>query len=158
NSVNPFRLEGQATAAYEIREALGGPPDAMCLPVGNAGNISAYWLGFRRFHQAGRIDRLPRMLGFQAAGAAPIVHGTPVEHPETLATAIRIGNPASWCLALDARDQSGGSIEAVTDQQIMAAWRDLAALEGIFCEPASPGGACRSKPAGPRAMPAMSQY
>ncbi|HMO59474.1 MAG TPA: threonine synthase [Roseiflexaceae bacterium] len=140
NSVNPFRLEGQATAAYEICEALGGPPDAMCLPVGNAGNISAYWLGFRRFHQAGRIDRLPRMLGFQAAGAAPIVHGTPVEHPETLATAIRIGNPASWCLALDARDQSGGSIEAVTDQQIMAAWRDLAALEGIFCEPASAAG------------------
>jgi threonine synthase len=140
NSVNPFRLDGQATAAYEICEALGGPPDGLCLPVGNAGNISAYWLGFRRFHEAGRITAMPRMLGFQAAGAAPIVHGHPIDHPETVATAIRIGNPASWCYALDARDQSEGVIDAVTDEQILAAWRELAALEGVFCEPASAAG------------------
>jgi threonine synthase len=140
NSVNPHRLDGQTTAAYEICDALGGPPDALCLPVGNAGNISAYWLGFRRYHQAGKIDRRPRMLGFQAAGAAPIVHGATVEHPETIATAIRIGNPASWRLALNARDESGGLIESVTDEQIIAAWRGLARLEGIFCEPASAAG------------------
>jgi len=140
NSINPHRLEGQTTAAYEICDTLGGPPDALCLPVGNAGNISAYWLGFSRYHAAGKIDRRPTMLGFQAAGAAPIVHGAPVEHPETVATAIRIGNPASWKLALKARDESGGMIEAVTDEQIVAAWRDLARLEGVFCEPASAAG------------------
>jgi len=140
NSVNPHRLEGQATAAYEICDTLGGPPDALCLPVGNAGNITAYWLGFRRYHEAGRIDRLPKMLGFQATGAAPIVLGHPVEHPETIATAIRIGNPASWCYALDARDQSGGLIEMVTDEQILQSWRDLARLEGVFVEPASAAG------------------
>jgi threonine synthase len=140
NSVNPHRLDGQTTAAFEICDALGGAPDALCLPVGNAGNISAYWLGFCRYHAASKIDRRPAMLGFQAAGAAPIVNGAPVEHPETVATAIRIGNPASWKLALNARDESGGLIEAVTDEQIVAAWRDLARLEGVFCEPASAAG------------------
>lgn len=140
NSVNPFRLEGQATAAYEICDVLGGPPDALCLPVGNAGNISAYWLGFSRYHTAGKITKRPKMLGFQAAGAAPIVHDAPVEHPETVATAIRIGNPASWKLATNARDESGGLIDAITDEQIIAAWRDLANMEGVFCEPASAAG------------------
>jgi threonine synthase len=140
NSVNPHRLEGQTTAAYEICDALGGAPDALCLPVGNAGNISAYWLGFSRYHAAGKIARRPLMLGFQAAGAAPIVLGAPVAHPETVATAIRIGNPASWKLALNARDESGGLIDCVTDEQIIAAWRDLAQLEGVFCEPASAAG------------------
>ncbi len=140
NSVNPYRIEGQTTGAYEICDALGGPPDGMCLPVGNAGNITAYWLGYRRYHEQGKIDRLPKMLGFQAAGAAPIVHNAPVAYPETVATAIRIGNPASWCYALSARDESGGLIDAVTDEQIMAAWRDMARLEGVFCEPASAAG------------------
>lgn len=140
NSVNPYRLEGQATAAYEICDALGGPPDALCLPVGNAGNITAYWMGFRRYHEAGRIDRLPKMLGFQAEGAAPIVRGHAVERPETIATAIRIGNPASWRYALDARDQSGGLIDCVSDDQILHSWRDLARLEGVFVEPASAAG------------------
>jgi threonine synthase len=140
NSVNPDRIEGQTTAAYEICDALGGPPDALCLPVGNAGNITAYWLGFCRYHQAGKIARRPRMLGFQAAGAAPIVQGAPVAHPETVATAIRIGNPASWRGAVAARDESGGLIDSVTDEQIIAAWRDLARLEGVFCEPASAAG------------------
>jgi threonine synthase len=140
NSINPFRLEGQTTAAYEICDALGAPPDGLCLPVGNAGNISAYWLGFCRYYEAGKIDRRPRMLGFQAAGAAPIVRGSPIEHPETVATAIRIGNPASWRLATKARDESGGLIDSVTDEQIIATWRDLARLEGIFCEPASAAG------------------
>lgn len=140
NSVNHDRIEGQATGAYEICDALGRAPDGMCLPVGNAGNITAYWLGFNRYAEAGRVANRPRMLGFQAAGAAPIVHGAAVEHPETVATAIRIGNPASWCYALDARDQSGGLIDAVTDEEILASWRDLARLEGIFCEPASAAG------------------
>lgn len=140
NSVNPFRLDGQTTAAYEICDTLGGAPDALCLPVGNAGNISAYWLGFSRYHAAGKISARPRMLGFQAAGAAPIVLGHPIEHPETVATAIRIGNPASWQLATAARDESGGLIDSVTDEQIIAAWRDLAQLEGVFCEPASAAG------------------
>ena len=140
NSINPFRIEGQTTAAYEICDTLGGAPDGLCLPVGNAGNISAYWRGFCRYHEAGKIDRRPRMLGFQAAGAAPIVLGAPVEHPETVATAIRIGNPASWRYAVSARDESGGLIDSVTDAQIIAAWRDLARLEGVFCEPASAAG------------------
>ncbi|HNP74159.1 MAG TPA: threonine synthase [Kouleothrix sp.] len=140
NSVNPHRLEGQTTAAYEICDALGGAPDALCLPVGNAGNISAYWMGFCRYAEAGKIAGRPRMLGFQAAGAAPIVLGRPVEHPETVATAIRIGNPASWPLATKARDESCGLIDAVSDEQIVAAWRDLARLEGVFCEPASAAG------------------
>ena len=140
NSVNPLRLEGQATAAYEICDALGAAPDYLCLPVGNAGNISAYWLGFKRYAERGRVSRRPCMLGFQAAGAAPIVHGAPIQDPETLATAIRIGNPASWRLAAEARDESCGLIDAVSDSEIVRAWRDLAALEGIFCEPASAAG------------------
>ncbi len=140
NSVNPHRIEGQTTAAYEIRDELGGAPDALCLPVGNAGNISAYWLGFKRYHAAGKIAQRPRMLGFQAEGSAPIVRGAPVAYPETVATAIRIGNPASWQGATAARDESGGIIDAVSDEQIIAAWRDLARLEGVFCEPASAAG------------------
>ncbi len=137
NSVNPYRLLGQQTAAFEVCDDLGGPPDVLAIPVGNAGNISAYWMGFRAYLQAGVIDRPPRMWGFQAAGAAPIVLGHPVEHPETFATAIRIGNPASWEKAVAARDESGGLIEAVTDDEIFAAYRDVVALAGIFCEPAS---------------------
>jgi threonine synthase len=140
NSVNQHRIEGQTTAAYEICDQLGDAPDALCLPVGNAGNITAYWRGFCRYHTAGKIATRPKMLGFQAAGAAPIVRGAPVEHPETVATAIRIGNPASWQYAIAARDESAGLIDAVTDEQIIAAWRDLARLEGIFCEPASAAG------------------
>ncbi len=140
NSINPHRIEGQTTAAYEICDTLGGAPDALCLPVGNAGNITAYWLGFKRYHAAGKISQRPRMLGFQAEGAAPIVRGAPIEHPETVATAIRIGNPASWRGAVAARDESGGLIDCVSDAQIIAAWRDLARLEGVFCEPASAAG------------------
>ncbi len=140
NSVNPHRIEGQATAAYEICDALGGPPDGLCLPVGNAGNITAYWLGFRRYVAAGRTDRCPQMLGFQAEGAAAIVRGVPIAQPETVATAIRIGNPASWQGAVTARDASGGILDWVTDAEILNAWRDLARLEGIFCEPASAAG------------------
>ena len=140
NSVNPFRIEGQTTAAYEICDVLGSAPDYICLPVGNAGNISAYWLGFKRYAEQGKISSRPCMLGFQAAGAAPIVHNMPIEHPETLATAIRIGNPASWRTAVAARDESCGMIDAVTDEEIVQAWRDLAALEGVFCEPASAAG------------------
>ena len=140
NSVNPDRIEGQTTAAYEICDALGDAPDYLCLPVGNAGNISAYWLGFKRYEECGRATRRPAMLGFQAAGAAPIVHGAVVERPDTLATAIRIGNPASWRMAIAARDESRGMIDCVTDEEIVRAWRDLAALEGVFCEPASAAG------------------
>jgi threonine synthase len=140
NSVNPYRIEGQTTAAYEICDVLGGAPDYLCLPVGNAGNISAYWLGFKRYLAAGKIAGSPCMLGFQAAGAAPIVADAPIEHPETLATAIRIGNPASWKTAVAARDESCGLIDKVTDDEIVQAWRDLAALEGVFCEPASAAG------------------
>ena len=140
NSINPHRIEGQTTAAYEICDTLDGAPDALCLPVGNAGNITAYWLGFKRYHAAGKISQRPRMLGFQAEGAAPIVHGAPIEHPETVATAIRIGNPASWRGAVAARDESGGQIDCVSDTQIITAWRDLARLEGVFCEPASAAG------------------
>ncbi|MCO5971608.1 threonine synthase [Actinoallomurus soli] len=131
NSVNKYRLHGQKTAAFEIIDALGGAPDVHCLPVGNAGNITAYWMGYKE------SDARPRMLGFQAAGAAPIVRGEPVTSPQTIATAIRIGNPASWDLALKARDESGGAIEAVTDRQILAAYRLLAREEGVFVEPAS---------------------
>ncbi len=137
NSVNPFRIEGQKTAAFEVCDDLGRAPDVLAIPVGNAGNITAYWAGFRDYLAAGRIDALPRMWGFQAAGAAPIVAGHPIEHPETVATAIRIGNPASWASAEAARDESGGRIGAVTDDEILAAYRDLARLEGIFCEPSS---------------------
>jgi threonine synthase len=131
NSVNEFRIEGQKTAAFEIVEALGDELDALCIPVGNAGNITAYWRGFK---QAGWQ---PRMLGFQAAGAAPLVHGVPIEDPETVASAIRIGNPARWEEAMDAMTSSGGAVNAVTDEQILAAYSFLARSEGIFCEPAS---------------------
>jgi threonine synthase len=137
NSVNPARIEGQKTAAFEIVDALGSAPTVHCLPVGNAGNITAYWKGYCEDADAGRITDLPRMLGWQAAGSAPIVHGEPVAHPETIATAIRIGNPASWQGAVDARDESGGHIGAVTDAEILEAYRLVAAVEGVFVEPAS---------------------
>jgi len=137
NSVNPYRLEGQKTAAFEIIDALGDAPDALCIPVGNAGNITAYWRGFREYYEAGNGSRKPRMLGFQAAGAAPIVRGEAIPNPQTFATAIRIGNPASWQGAIAARDESGGSITAVEDSEILEAYRLLAQEEGIFAEPAS---------------------
>jgi threonine synthase len=137
NSVNPYRLEGQKTAAFEVCEDLGGAPDYLAIPVGNAGNISAYWQGFREYRATGIVESVPVMLGFQAAGAAPLVLGHRVERPETVATAIRIGDPASADKARAARDESGGRIEAVTDDEILAAYRDLVRLEGIFCEPAS---------------------
>jgi threonine synthase len=140
NSVNPDRLAGQKTAAFEVIEQLGDAPDVHCLPVGNAGNISAYWMGYREYLAAGRASKAPRMLGFQAAGAAPLVTGAPVRAPETIASAIRIGNPASWRLAEAARDESGGLISAVTDEQILAAYRLLAEREGVFGEPASAAG------------------
>lgn len=145
NSVNPARIEGQKTAAFEIVDALGDAPDIHCLPVGNAGNITAYWKGYTEYADpdapgaggAALATRRPRMLGFQAAGAAPLVLGHPVSEPETIATAIRIGNPASWAQAEAARDESGGLIDAVTDEEILAAHRLLSAREGIFVEPAS---------------------
>jgi threonine synthase len=137
NSVNPFRLEGQKTAAFEVCDDLGRAPDILAIPVGNAGNISAYWMGFREYAAAGLIPAVPRMWGFQAAGAAPLVVGHRIDHPETVATAIRIGDPASWTRAIDARDASAGRIDAVTDDEILAAYRALAREQGIFCEPAS---------------------
>ncbi len=137
NSINPYRLEGQKTAAFEVCDQIGRSPDYHVLPVGNAGNITAYWKGYREYKKAGRIDSLPKMIGFQAAGAAPIVKGRPVKNPETIATAIRIGNPASWKSALQARDESGGLIDAVTDEEILEAYSLVARTEGIFCEPAS---------------------
>jgi threonine synthase len=137
NSVNPYRIEGQKTAAFEISDALGDAPDVLSIPVGNAGNITAYWRGFVEYHRMERTSIRPRMLGFQAAGAAPLVHGAPLKSPQTVASAIRIGNPASWKTAIEARDDSGGAIEAVTDDEIMDAYRRLAKEEGIFCEPAS---------------------
>ena len=137
NSVNPNRLEGQKTAAFEIVDVLGDAPDYLILPVGNAGNITAYWKGFREYHAAGRSTRLPRMVGAQAEGAAPIVNGHPVAQPKTVASAIRIGNPASWEGATSARDESGGMIAAVTDTEILSAQVQLASSEGLFAEPAS---------------------
>ena len=137
NSVNPFRLDGQKTAAFEIVDELGDAPDVHCIPVGNAGNITAYWRGYTEDHTAKRAAKRPRMLGWQAAGAAPLVSGEPVPYPETIATAIRIGNPASWSGAIAARDESGGHIGAVTDVEILDAYRLLAEREGVFCEPAS---------------------
>jgi threonine synthase len=137
NSVNPHRLEGQKTAAFEIIDVLGDAPDYLFIPVGNAGNITAYWKGFREYHRAGLSRQLPRMMGFQAEGAAPIVRGVPVANPQTIASAIRIGNPASWRGAVEARDSSGGVIDMVTDDEILDAYRLLASKEGIFCEPAS---------------------
>jgi threonine synthase len=140
NSVNTERLEGQKTASFEIVDALGDAPDVHCLPVGNAGNIAAYWLGYTEYYAAGTATKTPRMLGFQAAGAAPIVLGQPVLNPATVATAIRVGDPASWHLAEQARRESGGLIDSVTDEQILAAYRLLAVREGVFGEPASAAG------------------
>jgi threonine synthase len=137
NSVNPARIAGQASAAYEVCDELGRAPDVHCLPVGNAGNITAYWAGYRRYHFDGLIRALPRMFGFQAEGAAPLVHGAPVSQPETFATAIRIGAPASWAGAVDARDSSGGLFAAVSDDEILSAYQLLPAQEGVFVEPAS---------------------
>ncbi len=137
NSINPYRLEGQKTAAFEVCDVLGDAPDILAIPVGNAGNIAAYWRGFKEYRAAGRCTRLPRLFGFEAAGAAPIVRGEVVAHPETVATAIRIGNPANWQIAVEARDESGGLIAAVTDDEILAAYRLLADQEGVFVEPAS---------------------
>jgi len=137
NSINPDRIEGQKTGAYELVDQLGEAPDILSIPVGNAGNITAYWRGFTQYHFAGRATTLPKMWGFQAAGAAPIVLGHRVDDPETIATAIRIGNPASWVPALLAVDESHGAIRAVTDEEILSAWAWLAKEEGVFCEPAS---------------------
>ena len=137
NSLNPHRIEGQKSAAYEICDWLGEPPDYHSLPVGNAGNITAYWAGYKAYKDAGEITKLPRMIGFQAAGSAPIVLGHVVDKPETLATAIRIGNPASWKKAEAARDESHGLIDMVTDEEIIQAYQMVASLEGVFCEPAS---------------------
>ncbi len=137
NSVNPYRIEGQKTAAFEVVDSLGFTPTYHCLPVGNAGNITAYWKGYKEYWEKGRADTLPKMLGFQAEGAAPIVSGKVVEKPETIATAIRIGNPASWKQAVAARDESEGLIDLVSDEEILTAYQMMANLEGIFCEPAS---------------------
>jgi len=137
NSLNPYRIEGQTTGAYEICDVLGDAPQYLAIPVGNAGNITAYWRGFRRYQEAGRSKNLPKMIGFQAAGAAPIVLDKVVEQPETVATAIRIGNPASWKSAVEAAENSGGFIKMVTDGEILAAQRLLAQKEGVFAEPAS---------------------
>ncbi len=137
NSVNPYRLEGQKTAAFEVVDNLGDAPDWLCIPVGNAGNITAYWMGFCQYHQQGKCQRLPKMMGFQASGASPLVTGKVFPHPETLATAIRIGNPASWEKAIAAQQASQGQFNSVTDGEILDAYRLLASEEGIFCEPAS---------------------
>lgn len=137
NSINPYRIEGQKTAAFEICDVLGEAPTFQAMPVGNAGNISAYWKGYKEYKQHSKIKNLPVMLGFQASGAAPIVKGKPIPNPETIATAIRIGNPASWKTAVAARDESKGIIDMVTDKQILAAYKLLASKEGIFAEPAS---------------------
>jgi threonine synthase len=137
NSLNPFRIEGQKTGAFEICDALGTPPDFHAIPVGNAGNITAYWKGYKEYLSHGKTSKLPKMIGFQAAGSAPIVHGCPIQNPETIATAIRIGNPASWKQAEAARDESGGLIDMVTDDEILESYQMLAGLEGVFCEPAS---------------------
>jgi threonine synthase len=158
NSVNPDRLQGQKTAAFEVVDELGDAPDIHCLPVGNAGNITAYWMGYQEYFSAGISRRLPRMFGFQASGAAPIVRGEPVLHPQTIATAIRIGNPASWSLAEQARDSSGGLIAAVTDREILAAYRLLAREEAVFGElgsSASVAGLLASRASG--AIPAGSR-
>ncbi|HLQ33171.1 MAG TPA: threonine synthase [Chloroflexota bacterium] len=137
NSVNPMRLEGQKTGAFEVCDGLRRSPDYLAIPVGNAGNISAYWAGFKQYRERGKVNGLPKMLGFEAAGAAPIVENRVIDHPETLATAIKIGNPASWAKAVAARDESGGVIEAVSDEEIIDAYKLISRLEGIFCEPAS---------------------
>ena len=140
NSVNPYRIEGQKTAAFEVVDMLGDAPDIHALPVGNAGNITAYWKGYKEYRADGLSTKLPQMYGFQAAGAAPIVKGKIVKNPDTIATAIRIGNPASWAQAVEARDVSGGVIDSVTDREILSAYRLIAAKEGIFVEPSSAAG------------------
>ncbi|AZK46510.1 threonine synthase [Paenibacillus lentus] len=137
NSVNPYRIEGQKTAAFEVCDQLGKAPDVLAIPVGNAGNISAYWKGFKEYHQLGKSDSLPRMVGFEAEGAMAIVKGEPILEPETVATAIRIGNPASWKTAVAAAEESGGQINYVTDEEILTAYKTIASREGIFAEPAS---------------------
>jgi threonine synthase len=137
NSVNPYRLEGQKTAAFEICDALGDAPDYQFIPVGNAGNITAYWKGYKEYYEAGYIKKLPKMMGWQAEGSAPIVKGYPIKNPQTIATAIRIGNPYSWQGALKARDESGGRMDAVSDDEILYAYKLVASMEGVFCEPAS---------------------
>ena len=137
NSLNPFRIEGQKSASFEICDLLGSAPDFQVMPVGNAGNITAYWKGYKEYKEEGEINNLPKMIGFQAEGAAPIVKGHPIENPQTLATAIRIGNPASWKTALAARDESAGLIDMVSDDEIIEAYKLLASKEGIFAEPAS---------------------
>ena len=137
NSVNPYRIEGQKTSSFEICNQLGDAPDVLAIPVGNAGNITAYWKGFKEFFDHKKITKLPRMHGFQASGAAPIVHNRVFENPETVATAIRIGNPASWKQAVVARDESGGHIDEVTDEQILEAYKLIASNEGVFAEPGS---------------------
>ena len=137
NSINPFRIEGQKTGAFEVCNQLDAVPDFHAIPVGNAGNITAYWKGYKEYYGANKISSLPRMIGFQAEGAAPIVRGHPIENPETLATAIRIGNPASWKTAVAAAEESDGSISIVTDMEIVEAYKMIAAKEGVFCEPAS---------------------
>ena len=137
NSINPYRIEGQKSASFEIIDELGRAPDIHVLPVGNAGNITAYWKGYKEFHQLGKCDSLPKMTGFQAAGSAPLFYGAPISEPETIATAIRIGNPASWDGAMNAVKESGGHLDIVSDEQILAAQRWLASNEGLFVEPAS---------------------
>lgn len=137
NSLNPYRLQGQKTGAFEIVDNLGDAPDWLCIPVGNAGNICAYWMGFCEYREQGFSSRLPKMMGFQAAGSAPIVMGHPIASPQTVATAIRVGNPASWQKAIAAQQESKGEIKAVTDEEILEAYRILAKEEGVFCEPAS---------------------
>ena len=153
NSVNPVRIEGQKTAAFEVVDDLGDAPDFHALPVGNAGNITAYWRGYQEYHALGKTTKRPRMLGFQAAGAAPIVTGVRVRYPDTVATAIRIGNPASWQGAVAARDESGGLIDSVTDSEILEAYRLLPTLEGLFVEPA-----CAAPIAGLRKLAAQGYF
>ncbi|HOL55484.1 MAG TPA: threonine synthase [bacterium] len=137
NSINPYRIEGQKTASFEVCDTLGDAPDYLFIPVGNAGNITAYWKGFKEYKQIGKIQRLPRMMGFQSEGAAPIVRGYPVDNPETIATAIRIGNPASWNSAVQAAKESAGIIDMVSDDEILYAYKFVASMEGVFVEPAS---------------------
>lgn len=137
NSLNPYRIEGQKTAAFEVCDQLGKAPDILAIPVGNAGNITAYWKGFKQYYQNNMIQTLPQMWGFEAEGAAAIVRGEPITNPETIATAIRIGNPASWRFAVEAKEESGGMIESVTDEEILKAYQKIARDEGVFCEPAS---------------------
>jgi threonine synthase len=137
NSVNPYRIEGQKTGAFEVCDALGFAPDYHFIPVGNAGNITAYWKGYKEYYQRGKIEKLPKMMGWQAEGAAPIVKGYPIKNPQTIATAIKIGNPYSWQSALQAVRESGGLIDAVSDDEILYAYKLVASKEGIFCEPAS---------------------